>query len=307
MGSRLKGIGLENSKELRYGWRNLMFKHAKTLAPYISGVILYDETIYQKDENEVLFTKVLADNDIVPGIKVDLGQKIIPGTKCLCTQGLDDLDLRIQKYYKQGARFAKWRASYDISVNQPSNLAISLQAENLARYAAICQANGLVPIVEPEVLVVEGDHDIETSYKVTEKVLAAVFTALNKHKVVLERMLLKPNMILPGKKNANKDKVTTEQIAKLTIKCLKRTVPSAVPGIVFLSGGQTEDEAAINLNSINKLGKHPWYLTYSYGRALQQSGLHAWKGKDEKAGQEAVLKKSKNCSLASKGELVKCE
>lgn len=268
---------------------------------------MYEETLFQKNDKGVDFTKVLTDAGIVPGIKVDLGQTEIPGTKKeLRAQGITDLDKRIAKYYKQGARFAKWRASYEVSKDLPSDLAVEEQSIQLARYAAICQANGLVPIVEPEVLVVEGDHDAKRSYEVTHQVLSSVFYYLHKHKVNLSRILLKPNMILAGAKN--KDKSSTQKVAEDTVKVLKDTVPSTVPGILFLSGGQTEDEAAENLNAINALSvKKPWYLSFSYGRALQKSCLKAWSGKSEnvKKAQEAYLEKAKNCYLAALGKLKK--
>jgi len=305
IGDRFKSINVENVEKNRQQYRQLLFGVAKESSKYIGGVILYEETLFQKDDNGVDFTKILRDAGIVPGIKVDLGQKVIPGTKNeLRTQGLTDLDKRIAKYYKQGARFAKWRASYDVTKDLPSDLAIEEQSIQLARYAAICQVNGLVPIVEPEVLVVEGDHDAKRSYEVTHKVLAATFYYLHKHNVNLSRIILKPNMILAGKKN--KDKSSTQKVAEDTLKVLRDTVPTSVPAILFLSGGQTEDESAENLNAMNASStKKPWYLSFSYGRALQESCLKTWLGKSEnvKKAQEVYLQKAKNCYLAALGKL----
>jgi len=306
IGNRFDKIGVENVEANRQAYRELLFTTDKEFAQYISGVILYEETLFQKtSDGSKSFVQLLNELNIVPGIKVDLGVKELYGTNGdVTTQGMDDLDKRIAKYYAQGARFAKWRAVYKVSQVNPSLVCIEQNAQGLARYAAMCQANGLVPIVEPEVLVMEGDHDIERSYQVTEKVLASVFKALIDHNVSLERMILKPNMVLPGTKNANQASV--QQVAEYTIRVLRRTVPPAVPGIMFLSGGQSEEESAEHLDAINRIpGASPWAISFSYGRALQQSALSAWKGQtaNVKAGQDQFLAKSKACFLAAQGKL----
>eukprot|EP01080_Neovahlkampfia_damariscottae_P009256 gene9256-1343_t len=309
IGKRFDMIKLENTVENRQAYRQLLFDVSPEAKQYIGGVILYEETLYQKTSDGVPFVKVLQDNGIVPGIKVDLGLIDIPGNTEgeQVAQGLDGLSKRMAQYYKDGARFAKWRGAYKVTQTSPSNQCVQDNAVMLAKYAAICQINGIVPIVEPEVLVTEGDNTIERSYEVTETVLAETFYQLQKHNVNLARIVLKPNMVLAGKKCPKQN--TAQEIAEATVKCLAATVPPAVPGILFLSGGQTEDESAINLNEINKVkAAKPWYLGYSYGRALQHSAIMAWQGKKEnvKAAQQAYLNKSINCSLASQGKLDKC-
>lgn len=306
IGNRFSKINVENVEANRQAYRELLFTTDKEYAQYISGVILYEETLFQSTKDGRPFVQVLNELGIVPGIKVDLGVKPLYGTNGdTTTQGMDDLEKRVAKYYQQGARFAKWRAVYKVSnTGNPSQVSIDQNAQGLARYAAICQAGGLVPIVEPEILVMEGDHDIERSYQVTEKVLSSVFKALIDHNVSLERMILKPNMVLPGTKCAQQASV--QQVAEYTIKALRRTVPPAVPGIMFLSGGQSEDESAEHLDAINRVpGQSPWAISFSYGRALQQSALSAWSGNPDnvKAGQDAFLQKSKNCFLAAQGKL----
>jgi len=306
IGNRFDKIGVENIEANRQAYRQLLFTTDKQYAQYISGVILYEETLFQSHKDGRPFVQLLNELNIVPGIKVDLGVKELYGTNGdVTTQGFDDLDKRIAKYYNQGARFAKWRAVYKVTAAaNPSLVCIEQNAQGLARYAAMCQANGLVPIVEPEILVMEGDHDIERSYQVTEKVLASVFKALIDHNVSLERMILKPNMVLPGTKCPQQASV--QQVAEYTLRALRRTVPPAVPGIMFLSGGQSEEESAEHLDAINRIpGASPWAISFSYGRALQQSALSAWRGKEEnvKAGQDAFLQKAKNCFLAAQGKL----
>lgn len=248
------------------------------------------------------FVHLMMEGNVLPGIKVDKGTVELAGTNGeTTTQGLDDLAQRCQKYYAAGARFAKWRAVLKIGPNEPSELAVHENAYGLARYALICQQNGLVPIVEPEILV-DGPHDIEKSAEVTERVLAACYKALNDHKVMLEGTLLKPNMVTPG---SDAKKVTPEVIAEYTIRALQRTVPPAVPAIVFLSGGQSEEEATINLNAMNKYqGKKPWTLTFSYGRALQSSTLKVWAGKADNASkaQANFLARCKANSEATLGQ-----
>lgn len=244
---------------------------------------------------------MLREGGVLPGIKVDKGTVELAGTNGeTTTQGLDGLGERCKKYYEAGARFAKWRAVLKIGPNEPSQLSINENANGLARYAIICQENGLVPIVEPEILV-DGSHDIHKCAEVTERVLAACYKALNDHHVLLEGTLLKPNMVTPG---SDSPKVAPEVIAEHTVRTLQRTMPVAVPAVVFLSGGQSEEEATINLNAMNKLkGKKPWTLSFSFGRALQQSTLKAWAGKEEnvKAAQEAFLTRAKANSEATLG------
>jgi fructose-bisphosphate aldolase class I len=252
----------------------------KGLEEYISGVIMFEETLFQKSEEGTPFVEILSKKGILPGIKVDKGIKPLYGTNGECvTQGIDDLDARCKKYYEQGARFAKWRGVLhikDVLGATPSQLAIQENAMTLARYASICQANGLVPIVEPEVLM-DGDFSIEVAAAATEKVLAACYKALSDHHVLLEGTLLKPNMVRSGSDSAAP--ATSQEIALATVRVLQHTVPPAVPGITFLSGGMSEEDASLALNCINQCpGPKPWSLTFSYGRALQQSCLRSWLG-----------------------------
>ncbi|URE30633.1 Protein phosphatase 2A regulatory B subunit (B56 family) [Musa troglodytarum] len=277
IGKRLASINVENVEENRRALRELLFCTPGALQ-YLSGCILFEETLYQKTANGKPFVEVLKEGGVLPGIKVDKGTIELAGTNGeTTTQGHDDLGKRCKKYYEAGARFAKWRAVLKIGPNEPSQLSINANADGLARYAIICQENGLVPIVEPEILV-DGPHDIKKCADVTERVLAACYKALNDHHVLLEGTLLKPNMVTPGSESA---KVAPEVVAEHTVRALQRTVPAAVPAIVFLSGGQSEEEATLNLNAMNKLkGKKPWSLSFSFGRALQQSTLKAWAGKE---------------------------
>ncbi|XP_023529057.1 fructose-bisphosphate aldolase 6, cytosolic-like [Cucurbita pepo subsp. pepo] len=277
IGKRLASINVENVELNRRALRELLFLTPGALQ-YLSGVILYEETLYQKTAAGKPFVDVLLEGGVLPGIKVDKGTVELAGTNGeTTTQGLDGLAQRCQKYYQAGARFAKWRAVLKIGPTEPSQLSINENAYGLARYAAICQENGLVPIVEPEILV-DGPHSIEKCAEVTERVLAACYKALNDHHVLLEGTLLKPNMVTPGSDAA---KVAPEVIAEYTVRALQRTVPPAVPAIVFLSGGQSEEEATVNLNAMNNVkGKKPWSLSFSFGRALQQSTLKAWAGKE---------------------------
>ncbi|CAG2120539.1 unnamed protein product, partial [Medioppia subpectinata] len=262
-------------------------------------------TLYQKDDSGTPFVEILKKRGIIPGIKVDTGVVPLLGTNDeSTTQGLDDLLKRCEQYYKDGCRFAKYRCVLKIKDHEPSPLAILENANVLARYASTCQQAKLVPIVEPEI-VPDGNHDLERCQKVTEKVLAAVFKALSDHHVYLEGALLKPNMVTAGQEC--KTKYKPEDIGRATIEALQRTVPPALPGIVFLSGGQSEEEASVHLNAINQYqGKKPWALTFSYGRALQASALKAWGGKKEnvKAGQIEFLKRAKANSEASQGKYV---
>jgi len=264
---------------------------------------MFEETLNHCTKDGKNFITLLKELGIVPGIKVDKGIKTLPGTNGeTTTQGLDDLDKRCQKYYEMGCRFAKWRAVLKIGPNEPSELAIQENARGLARYAAICQENGLVPIVEPEVLM-DGDHTIERCAEVCEKVLAAVVKALNDHNVLLEGCLLKPNMVLPGQSNPKK--ATPVEVASYTLRVLQRTIPPAMQGIMFLSGGQSEEEATLNLNAMNAMQtKKPWFLSFSYARALQLSAAKTWQGKEENvaAAREKFLARAKANSEAQLGK-----
>jgi len=305
IGSRFAKIDLENTEDNRRKYRQLLFKTPE-LEKYVSGVILFDETLFQKTDEGVPFVDLLRSKGILPGIKVDKGVKPLYGTNGeTVTQGMDDLDVRAAKYYAQGARFAKWRAVLtikDVVGGTPSQLSIDENANTLARYASICQANGLVPIVEPEVLM-DGDFSIEVAATVTERVIAACYKALSDHHVMLEGTLLKPNMVRTGSDFAVQS--TAAEIGLATARVLQHTVPVAVPGITFLSGGMSEEEASLALSAINSApGPKPWALTFSFGRALQQSCLTAWKGKDENipAAQAALMTRAEANSLASLGK-----
>jgi fructose-bisphosphate aldolase class I len=278
---RFAAIDAESTEEHRRSYRSLLFTTAG-LNEFVSGVILFEETLTQRSNDGTLLPEVLAKQGIVPGIKVDKGLKPLAnaaGDKI--TQGLDGLAERLQTYKTQGARFAKWREVYPISEHNPTALGLEANAEMLARYAAICQAEGFVPIVEPEVLI-DGNHSIERSAEVIETVLHAVFHALHRHRVVLECIVLKPSMVTPGKDVPGR--ASPEQVAEATIKVFRRAVPAAVPGINFLSGGQTPEEATANLNAMNAMFPGaPWELSFSFGRALQEPALKAWLGKTENA------------------------
>ncbi|XP_047975185.1 fructose-bisphosphate aldolase 5, cytosolic [Salvia hispanica] len=303
IGKRLSSINVENIESNRQALRELLFTAPSALT-YLSGVILFEETLYQNTSDGKPFVELLQDNNVVPGIKVDKGTVDLAGTNGeTTTQGLDSLAARCQQYYKAGARFAKWRAVLKIGPTEPSELSIQQNAQGLARYAIICQENGLVPIVEPEILT-DGSHDIDKCAAATETVLAAVYKALNDHHVLLEGTLLKPNMVTPG---SDSPKVSAEVIAEYTVRALRRTVPPAVPGIVFLSGGQSEEEATVNLSAMNKLEVlKPWTLSFSFGRALQQSTLKTWAGKKENVekAQAAFVARCKANSEATLGKYV---
>ena len=298
---RFAAIGVESTEENRRFYRSLLLD-TEGLGQYISGVILFEETLGQKDDNGRPLPEVAWSQGIVPGIKVDKGKGPLSGAPGdLITRGLDGLGQRLAGYKEQGARFAKWREVYPITPVNPTPLGLRANAEVLARYAAVCQELGVVPIVEPEVLM-DGEHDIDRCAEVTEQVLHAVFHALYLHGVVLEYMVLKPNMVVPGK---GLRRAEPEEVARATLRVLRRCVPAAVPSINFLSGGQGPEEATANLNAINQLrGNAPWQLSISYGRALQQPALHAWGGKAENraAAQRALLKRARLNSLARKGE-----
>ncbi|HHH44698.1 MAG TPA: fructose-bisphosphate aldolase class I [Gammaproteobacteria bacterium] len=294
---RFRAIDVESTEEKRRAWRSLLVTTVG-LGEYISGIILFEETLAQKTGDGKTIPEAAWTEKIVPGIKVDKGKiplALSPGD--LVTQGLDGLAERLRGYRQQGARFAKWREVYAIDQHVPTPHGIEANAEMLARYAAVCQAEGLVPIVEPEVLM-DGDHDIDRHAEVTEAVQHAVFHALHRHHVALELMILKPNMVLPGKSCRRAE---PDEVAAATLRILKRTVPAAVPSINFLSGGQGPEEATANLNAINQQGRDaPWRLSISYGRALQQTALQAWLGRKDNvpAAQQALLKRARLNHLA---------
>lgn len=300
IGKRLGSIGVENNEINRTRYRELLFT-TPGLGDFISGVIMYEEALFSRTKDGRQFVDVLKKAGIVPGIKTDKGARALPfcpGEKY--TQGLTDLDLRSKKYYEQGARFAKWRAVLKIQNGRISDCAMKETAWTLARYAAISQANGLVPIVEPEIMM-DGDHPIEVCQYWTEKVITATYKAMSDQHCLLEGSLLKPNMVLNGQECECKRSI--EDNALRTVTALRRCVPAAVPAITFLSGGQSEEEATMNLNAMNKMSV-PWSLTFSFGRALQQSCLKAWMGKDEnlKAAQAALLLRAKANGAAQLGK-----
>jgi fructose-bisphosphate aldolase class I len=294
---RFKSIGVENTEEHRRAYREMLFS-APGAEKFISGVIMYDETIRQKTKAGVPFPELQAKLGVIPGIKVDKGVKELPGSpQEKITEGLDGLRERLQEYHKLGARFAKWRAVIDIGAGIPTAYCIRANAQALARYAALCQVEGIVPIVEPEVLM-DGAHDIARCREVTSETLKVVFEELANHRVALEGMLLKPNMVIAGMKSPKQASV--EEVARETVKVLKRFVPAAVPGIVFLSGGQSDVVATEHLHAMNAIGPMPWKLSFSYGRALQAAALVAWAGKEGNvaAGQKAFHHRSK-CNSAA--------
>ena len=299
---RFDAIGVESTEETRRDYREMLFRSTGAMTDHISGVILYDETIWQNAKDGTPLVRLIEQAGCIPGIKVDEGTQELPNCPGeLITIGLDKLAGRLAAYYKQGARFAKWRAVIDIGDGIPSTTAVHTNAHALARYAALCQAAQIVPIVEPEVLM-DGDHSIDRCCEVTEFVLKRVFAELYDQKIALEGMILKPNMIVSGKKSASQAGV--DEVADKTLRLLKRCVPAAVPGIAFLSGGQSDEEATAHLDAMNKIGHLPWPLTFSYGRALQAAPQQAWAGKPENvtAGQQAFTHRAQMNSLASKGE-----
>lgn len=302
-GKRFDDIGVENSEDNRRQYRQLLFTADDRLQENVSGVILFHETLYQKADDGTPMVQMLKKKGILAGIKVDKGVVDLMGSEGECTtQGLDDLGARCAQYKKDGCDFAKWRCVLKIGKNTPSYQSILENANVLARYASICQSQRIVPIVEPEILP-DGDHDLERCQKVTETVLAAVYKALSDHHVFLEGTLLKPNMCTAGQSCAKKP--SAQEIAMATVLALRRTVPAAVPGVTFLSGGQSEEEASVNLNAINQVPLlRPWALTFSYGRALQASVLRAWGGKKEnvKAAQDELVKRAKANGDSSQGK-----
>jgi fructose-bisphosphate aldolase class I len=298
---RFDAIGVESTEDNRRDYRELLFRSAEGMK-HISGVILYDETIWQKAKDGTPLVEIIAKSGAIPGIKVDEGTKPLPFHPGeVVTAGLDKLPERLPKYYEQGARFAKWRAVIDIGDGIPSYACVSTNAHALARYAALCQVNQIVPIVEPEVLM-DGGHDIDRCYEVTTFVLKETFQQLYYQRVQLEGMVLKPNMAIAGKKSAKKASV--EEVAEKTVKMLKECVPGAVPGIAFLSGGQSDEEATAHLDAMNKIGNLPWRLTFSYGRALQHAPQTTWKGKSENtaAAQRAFSHRARMNGLATLGQ-----
>jgi len=298
---RFKAVNVACTQETRRNYRELLFS-TPGLGEFISGVILFDETLRQKNTAGVPLPQLLAEQGIAYGIKVDKGTVPLTGFPAeKITQGLDGLPQRLGEYKQLGARFAKWRAVISIGAGIPTPQAIAANAHDLACYAAICQELGLVPIVEPEVLM-DGDHTLATCARVTEEVLHAVFHALHQHRVVLECMLLKPNMVVPGEACA--EQATPDQVAQATLACLRRTVPAAVPGINFLSGGQSDAAATANLNAMNATAqRQPWALSFSYGRSLQAPALKAWRGEsaNKVSAQQALYQRARLNSAACQG------
>jgi fructose-bisphosphate aldolase, class I len=297
---RFDSIGVESTEENRRAYRELLFT-TEGVEEYISGVILFDETIRQSSSDGTPFPKLLESKGVIPGIKVDKGAHPLALAEGeTVTEGLDGLRDRLAEYRELGARFAKWRAVISIGKEIPSEYCLWTNAHALARYAALSQEAGLVPIVEPEVLM-DGDHTIERSFTVTSHTLHAVFTELRDQRVHPEGILLKPNMVLSG--YANPEQASHEEVAAETVRCFKRHVPAAVPGIVFLSGGQSDEDATANLSAMNAMGPHPWQLSFSYGRALQAPALKAWLGKEEnvEAAQRAYYHRAKMNSAARTG------
>ena len=299
---RLTAVGLDSTEEVRRAYREMLLT-APGLSEHISGAILYDETIRQSTQDGVPFTTVMKKAGIIPGIKVDKGPQPLAGFPGdVVTEGLDGLRPRLQEYAKLGAQFAKWRAVINISEDNPSSTAIEANCHVLARYAALCQEAGLVPMVEPEVIM-DGDHTIEVSYEVHEAVLRSLFNALYEQNVMLEGVILKVSMVVPGKQC--EEQASVEEVAEATVRVLKTTVPAALPGIVFLSGGQSDENATAHLNAMNQLGPHPWPLSFSYGRAMVSAALQLW-AKDTRANvveaQKVVHARARENGLAALGQ-----
>jgi len=298
---RFDAIGVESTADNRRDYRELMFRSAEAMKNYISGVILYDETIRQAAKDGTPLVKVIAQTGALPGIKVDKGTKPLPFSPGeVVTEGLDGLRERLIEYRGLGAKFAKWRGVYDVGPRMPSYGCVRVNGHALARYAALSVEEDIVPIVEPEVLM-DGDHDIEACSQATELVLKETFQELYYQKVPLEGMVLKPNMVIPGKKSAKRASV--EEVAEKTLRVLKACVPGAVPGIAFLSGGQSDEEATAHLDAMNRIGGAPWKLTFSYGRALQAAPQKAWRGKPDNvmAAQSAFAHRARMNGLAALG------
>ncbi|MDQ3617120.1 MAG: fructose-bisphosphate aldolase class I [Pseudomonadota bacterium] len=299
---RFDGVGIECSEENRRAYRELMLGTPK-LGDYISGAILFDETIRQSTKAGVPFTRLMMDNGIIPGIKVDKGPVALAGFPGeVVTEGLDGLRARLEEYYKLGARFAKWRAVINISDEIPSGTCIEANCHALARYAALCQEQGLVPMVEPEVIM-DGSHDIETCFEVTEVTLRSLFGALYEQSVMLEGTILKASMVLPG--SSSGDQASVEEVAAATLQVLKSTVPATLPGIVFLSGGQSDQDATAHLDAMNRMGPNPWPLSFSYGRAMQSAALQLWSQdivNNVGQAQQTVFARARDNGLAALGQ-----
>jgi fructose-bisphosphate aldolase, class I len=299
---RFAGVGIENTEENRRRYRELLLT-TPNLNQYISGAIMFDETIRQSTSDGVPFAKFMSDNGMIPGIKVDKGTHNLAGCPGeVVTEGLDGLRDRLAEYYKLGARFAKWRAVINISEETPTGTCIEANSHALARYAALCQEQGLVPMVEPEVIM-DGSHDIGECFQVTEAVLRSLFASLVEHNVVLEGCILKASMVVPG--TTSGEKVDVEEVAAATLHCLKTTVPAILPGIVFLSGGQSDEDATAHLNAMNQMGPNPWPLSFSYGRAMQAAALKLWSQdlvNNFAAAQKTVFARAKDNGLAALGQ-----
>ena len=299
---RFDSVGIDCTEENRRAYREMLLTTPK-LGEHISGAILYDETLRQKTKSGVPFTKVMMDNGILPGIKVDMGAKPLAGFPGeLVTEGLDGLRERLKEYAQLGAKFAKWRAVITIGEDAPSGTCIEANCHALARYAALCQEAGIVPMVEPEVLM-DGEHDIDTCYEITEVTLRSLFGALYEHNVMLEGTILKASMVVSGKDAP--EQASVEEVAEMTLRCLKSSVPATLPGIVFLSGGQSDEDATAHLDAMNRLGPKPWPLSFSYGRAMQSAALKLW-SKDLAGNvgvaQETVFARARDNGLAALGQ-----
>ena len=299
---RFDSVGIDCTEENRRAYREMLLTTPK-LGEHISGAILYDETLRQKTKDGVPFTKIMMDNGILPGIKVDMGAKPLAGFPGeLVTEGLDGLRERLKEYAQLGAKFAKWRAVITIGEDAPSGTCIEANCHALARYAALCQEAGIVPMVEPEVLM-DGEHDIDTCYEITEVTLRSLFGALYEHNVMLEGTILKASMVVSGKDAP--EQASVEEVAEMTLRCLKSSVPATLPGIVFLSGGQSDEDATAHLDAMNRLGPKPWPLSFSYGRAMQSAALKLW-SKDLAGNvgvaQETVFARARDNGLAALGQ-----
>jgi len=302
IGKRFAGVGIENTEENRRAYRELLLTTPK-LGDYISGAILFDETIRQSTRSGIAFPKYMAEHGIIPGIKVDKGAQALAGFPGeLVTEGLDGLRARLEEYYRLGARFAKWRAVINIGEDIPTGTCLEVNAHALARYAALCQEQGLVPMVEPEVIM-DGEHDIETCYEVTEATLRALFGSLYEQNVLLEGTILKASMVISGK--GCEEQADVQEVAESTLMCLKSTVPAILPGIVFLSGGQSDEQSTAHLDAMNRLGPNPWPLSFSYGRAMQAAALQLWSkdpGGNFAKAQQIVYERAKANGLAALGK-----
>ena len=299
---RFAGVGIENTEENRRAYRELLLT-APNIAQHISGAILFDETIRQSTKDGMPFTELMMQNGIIPGIKVDKGPQPLAGFPGeVVTEGLDGLRQRLEEYYRLGARFAKWRAVINIGDDIPTGTAIEANSHALARYAALCQEQGLVPMVEPEVIM-DGSHDIDMCYEVTEVVLRSLFGSLYEQNVMLEGTILKASMVIHG--TESEEKASREEVAAATLRCLRSTVPATLPGIVFLSGGQSDEDATAHLDAMNKAGPHPWPLSFSYGRAMQQAALKLWSQDMQgqyAAAQQTVFARARDNGLAALGQ-----